>query len=326
MSAVEVKVRLKITLATEWFQGRDHTGAPSQSYMLNHPVTIFSQSDNDKLRWVQNRDREGHYNDRLPGNGLVTTNNQGDCKLTDQAGGTVAVLSGFTAPVSSSSGTAEFKYHIGNYQGQKESRTDWVGRGVWELVQDSSDAPAPRYISSAWKFNTSKSISLGVLMAEGSSGTLVLTDPAHVDRRFAYVGGGASADVGKVLKFLKTLKNVAWIQKMVKSAQTAGEVVSTASSVSVSASSEDMFSTGLIIKNVLVAGTRELTKDDFLGPCLWVDGSLALGGGVSGMFLLTNVQAFGPIVVSPACIPCGGVTVGSLSAGVGACMGWISPG
>jgi hypothetical protein len=314
---VEIEVRLKIVLATEQFGGRYHTGANSTSYMLNHPVTIFAENDSDRMKWMQHRDRQGHFDDRLPGNGLVSIN-QGDCQLNDMNGKPVVTLSNFAAPIISSSGVADYKYKRSTYQTQKDSQINWVGRGAWELVEDKSDPPAPRYLTSAWTFNTSASASVGGLVVEFGSGVLVFDDPSKITHRFAYLGGGGSVDLGKVLKLVKALKNLVWVEKVAKATDAVGKV-------SGGSSTEDMFSTGAILKNVAVVGTRELTKEDFLGGCLWIDASVGIYKSVGGMLLLTNVSSIGPIPTFRACVPCCGVNYTPVAAGLGACAGWISP-
>jgi len=315
---VEIKVRLKITLATEQFQGRYHTGQSTTAYMLNHPVTVFTQGDSDKMRWMQGRDQNGHFEDRLPPNGLVVIN-QGECQLLDNNNKLVATLSGFAAPVISSSGTAVYKYKKSAYSPQKDSQINWVGRGVWELVADRSDTPAPNYIQSRWTFNTSASTGVGGLVVEFGQGTLVLDDPSKITHRFAYIGGGGSVDLGKVLKLIKALKNLAWVEKVAKATGAVTQVGG-------GSSTEDMFSSGLILKNALIVGARELTVDDFLGQCVWIDASIGIYKSIGGMILLTNFDVVLNVPVFSAIIPCAGVNYTPVAAGVGACTGWISPG
>ena len=177
---VELKIRLKITLSTEVFQGAYHSGAAQQSYMLNHPVTVFSHGE--QLLWRQSRDLAGNLDDRLPGNGLVAIN-QGTCVLSDKGGQPIVTLGNFTAPVSSQSGPAVFNRWKKEYQVQKASQTTWVGKGVWELVNDESAPPPTRYLTSAWKYNTSASSGVGGLVVEFGQGILVFTDPTGIDRR-----------------------------------------------------------------------------------------------------------------------------------------------
>lgn len=315
---VEIEIRLKITLATEKFGGRYHTGGSETQYMLNHPITVFAESDNGKLRWLQHRDRSGNFEDRLPGNGSVVIN-QGSCQLFDQTGKLAVVLSSFASPVISSDGIAEYKWKKpATYAQTKDSEINWVGKGVWELVADKSDAPAPSYLTSRWTFNTSSSSNVGGLVVEFGSGVLVFDDPSKISRRFAYIGGGGSVDLGKVLKLIKSLKDLVWVGKVVKATEQATQV-------SGGSSTEDMFSTGAILKNVTAVGTRELVADDFLGQCVWIDGSIGIYKAAGAMLLLTHVESFGPVVTFRTCVPCFGVNYTPVAAGLGACMGWISP-
>lgn len=325
---ISVEVLLDITLSQKEipFMGPAQPGAPAppgrtQQFKICHPVTIIANGDLDRLQWVQHPDRTGGFEYRLPNpsgkNKGTVTFKDGDCELREPENGKVAVtLSDFTAPVSSTSGRADYKWETKAYG--SNANITWTGRGVWKLVADRSDPPDQNFVLSNWKFDTSASTSLGILVAEGAKGTLVFKDPYRRTKRFAYVGGGPSADLGKALKLVKALKDAKWIQKLIVGLD------KTAGKGGVSGSTEDMFSTGAVFKN-LTLGERELTPEDFCGSCLWLDGSIGIYKSIGGMLMLTNVSTFGPFTTFSAIIPCVGVNTTILSAGVGVCMGTVAP-
>jgi len=315
---IDIKVRIKITLAQEHFTGRDHSGGANVNYDLNHPIRIVYKDG--QLQWLQDRDRAGKEEsaDRLPGHGLVVIDGTGDCVLKTLTGDSeVVVLEGFTAPASSKKGLARYKYKVKAVEFRKDSAITPRGVGSWEIVNDSSGALPTRYVTSGWKFNTSAGRSAGILMAEGASGTFTLTDPYGVNRRFAYVGGGPSADAGKILKAIKALKDLIWVAKTVKGVTSVGGSIST----------EDMYSTGFVVKNPIRMGSRDLQPQDLMGQCMWVDGGLAaLGHGRGVMVLMTQVEWMLHTPQPTACIPVYGKIKTPLQVGAGACFGIVTQG
>jgi hypothetical protein len=315
---IDIKVRIKITLAQEHFTGRDHIGGSDANYELNHPVRIVFKDGG--FHWYQDRDRAGKEEsaDRLPGHGLVSIDGSGDCILKTLAGDAdVVVMEGFTAPASRQRGVARYKYKAKTVEVRKDSVIAPRGVGSWEIVRDTSSAPPTRYITSAWKFNTSAGKNAGILMVEGGSGTFTLTDPYHVDRRFAYVGGGPSADLGKLLKAIKALKDLVWVENTVKAVTRVGG----------SESTEDMYSTGFVVKNPIRMGGRELQAQDFIGQCMWLDAGLGVGGHGRGvMILMTQVETVARTPQPTAYIPMYGQIKAPLQVGAGACLGMITEG
>ena len=307
---VEVKVRLKIVLSTETFRGPDHSGPSTVSYSIEHPITLFTSGNS--VLWRQNRDRSGNFDPRLPGNGGVVFE-QADCVLTAEGGKQVARLSNFTVPLTSTAGGVEYWWKKPSYQPQKNSQIDWRGRGKWELLQDSSPSTEWVFLFSDWKFNTSASTALGGLFVQGSTGTLTFTDPSNVDRKFAYLGGGVGADAAQILKLIKNLKDAAMAIKIA-----AG--IKTATKGNASTSTEDMFSRGLILKNLFRLGTRELKQEDFYGQCAWLDASIGLGRTIGGMLLFTSAPLF------TALVPIVGVSKTLVQLGANGSVGWLSPG
>lgn len=311
---VDLKVRVKIVLSQEHFSGPYHSGADT-NYELNHPVRIVAHSGN--LAWVQDRDRAGNQDqEHLPGHGDVVMDGDGNCAL--KSGGRDALIfEGFTKPPTNRKGVARYKWKQGQNQQTKNSTITYKDVGTWEIVQDKSDAPAPRYLTTGWKFNTSAGRSAGILVAEGGSGTFTLTDPYGVNKKFAFIGGGPSADIGKVLKIIKALKDLVWVEKSVKGLTSVGYGTST----------EEMFSTGIVIKNVARVGLKDLVATDFLGTCFWLDAGIgAFNRGRGLMFLFTNLDTVFNIPTYTSLIPMYGQVKAPLQIGAGACVGSISPG
>ena len=277
-----VRIRFEAVLSNETFGGRYHTGGSVKDYSIRVPLEM--RKIDDLCTWKQLPDDKGNIDPRMPANGFWQREEANMTLYDDkphhafgaQFGGGVAELVDFNWSSSASTPRGRVRW-LGwskTYKQGPDSNIDWHGKGAWTILS--------KYIADAqtsatgWKFKTSGGASGGAAIVAGAFGTLVLTDPLGRNIRFNYKAGGFS----KGLKFGAT------------------------------ASREEFWNKGSVLRNKLVVGNRELKTEDFLGCCWWGDFGAAAVGGVSGMGLFAGCPAISGAMSFKAIIPIFGVVGG----------------
>jgi hypothetical protein len=129
-------------------------------------------------------------------------------------------------------------------------------------------------VFSDWKFETSGTGSLGAGFVSASGGMVKLKSPEGVFVDFDYIGAGFGTSLGarflpEVYKYLPN-----------------GSFAST-----------DFTSKGVVIK-MPACRAQELSKDDFLGPCIFADAGGGLIAGVGATLLFAGLPTIYSIPVN----------------------------
>ncbi|WNW12583.1 hypothetical protein RRX38_16010 [Pseudomonas sp. DTU_2021_1001937_2_SI_NGA_ILE_001] len=125
---------------------------------------------------------------------------------------------------------------------------------------------------SDWRYKTASSGGLTVVFVAAGGGVLTLTDPQGVDQQFRYgtVGGG--------LGFGARLPRFGKVNLHVRG-----------KSVGAAGASEDFPSVGQVLVASSIA-QRGLTREDFQGACVFIEGGVGLIGGASGSAMLFGLD------------------------------------
>ncbi len=292
-----VRIRFDITLSTEAFSGADHQGGAGQvGYRLAIPMGIYQNRDGD-ISWAQEPDSHGHIDPRMPDSGSATLQD-GDLLLKHFNGGSgiteaVATLQDFTPATSEGRGLAWFTYmqrrtYTPANPAKAASRTDWKGKGTWELIERRYATSPNDLTSSGWTFKTAGGSGGGIFLA-GSGGKFILIDPHGREWEYFYVGIGVGGG---------------WKKLNLKGMTASGGPTA-------------LPNFGWVLKSPMWIGNRELKSGDMAGRCVWVDGSAVAGMGVGGALMFVGlhdlaIPLLGPLAAN-ATVPFAGV-----SAGVGA--------
>ena len=299
-----VRLRFDVTLATETFSGSYHErGAEQLGYRLAIPMGIY-QDRSGNISWAQEPDKKGHMDPRMPESGAATLQD-GDLLLTHWAGSanifeSVAILQGFTPSTSQGKGVAFCTYmqrrtYAPANPANPASRTDWKGRGSWEVLERRFASSPNNSSASGWSFVTAGGAGGGVLLA-ASGGKFILSDPHGREWQFFYGGIGVGAG---------------WKKANIKG-------------VSASGGPTAFPNAGAVMKSPLWVGTRELLADDMTGRCVWIDGAAVGVLGVGGALMFLGLHDFAFPLMGPgaanAFVPSIGIT-GGLALGGGVYFG-----
>ncbi|HKS15107.1 MAG TPA: hypothetical protein VJS90_18910 [Pseudomonas sp.] len=127
--------------------------------------------------------------------------------------------------------------------------------------------------TSNWTYKTASGGGLTVVFAAAAGGALTLTDPNGVDQQFRYgsvgVGFGAGA---RLPRFGKVNLHVR------------------GKSVGAAGASEDFPAVGRVLVAESIAA-RGLVREDFEGPCVFLEGGIGLIGGGSASAMLFGLDA-----------------------------------
>lgn len=135
---------------------------------------------------------------------------------------------------------------------------------------------------SEWSFKTSSTGSVGLGVISASGGMVRLKSPQGELVDFKYIGVGAGASAG--------LKLPKGINEYIKNYMPQGSFAPT-----------DFDSYGLVIKLAGCEGS-ELRKEDFLGPCAFVDAGGGFIAGAGATLLLVGLPTNHPIPVPAAVV------------------------
>lgn len=287
-----LKIHLSMMLSTEDFHGPYHKGNKTETvpYMLESDIKLFEWQGSTK--WMQIRhDANQRFDDRIPGNGPCVQKG-GNLELLAADGTKVFTCEGLNVESTSSGrGLATFDYFDRAYQKPKYSDLRWRGKGTWSVAQRNEPVQV-RYLTSGWTYDTSAGSGGGLLISAGG-GMIGLKDPNGTYYELYYGGLGVGAGWKRLPK------------------------------VTGGGATKDFWSTGKVFKNPVLLGARELTKEDFVGECAWVDASIAaviLGIGVA--CFIFNVVGVMPFKTGYAFVPTIGRMAG-VSAGGGAYGGRV---
>ncbi|WP_407973302.1 hypothetical protein ACJ51O_36200 (plasmid) [Burkholderia pyrrocinia] len=176
---------------------------------------------------------------------------------------------------------------------------------------------------SNWSYKTGATGGVSIEFVVASGGTIVLADPAGTETDFYY--GGVGVGIGFGLRVPK-IKLPRFSVPEIKIPKIAGHEVGGAGSL------KSFDSAGLIFMAPAFSGA-ELTKSDFQGATVYLDGGVGIGYGKAGSAMILGINsaqlALGlsspamtwlaeiAIAHAPAILLMGGTTVG-LQAGAGA--------
>jgi hypothetical protein len=127
--------------------------------------------------------------------------------------------------------------------------------------------------ASDWRYKTASGGGLTVVFAAAAGGALTLTDPKGIDQQFRYGSVGVGVGVGARLpRFGKVNLHVR------------------GKSVGAAGASEDFPAVGQVLVANSVAA-RGLVREDFQGPCMFIEGGVGLIGGASGSAMLFGLDS-----------------------------------
>lgn len=125
---------------------------------------------------------------------------------------------------------------------------------------------------SNWKYKTASAGGLTVAFAAAAGGVLTLIDPAQAEQQFRYGSVGVGFGFGARLpRFGKV------------NLQVRGQ------SVGAAGASEDFWAVGKVLVNDATAA-RGLVREDFEGPCVFIEAGIGLIGGGSGSAMLFGLD------------------------------------
>jgi hypothetical protein len=264
----EMHVRFKVNLSSEVF--KPGTGT-DRGYEMGIKLKIFDHEG--AVEWMYEA-QGGPYDNHMPvhrGYCMPLEQDPTKLQLNGLNGQPVAIFSDFgdlQNITPNTSGMAKF-FRSGSTATTTSSMVLDRNQGTWTVMDNNFKDPEPNYVFSKWKWDTGGGIEF-TFGAGGGGGIIKLKDPAGHQVSFAYAGGG----VGLTLPFDK-------IAKLAKYAK----YLMLAQKGSLSGSTFDMYNAGVILKNPYFAFS-ELKRMDFLGPCMWIDASVAVacfGKGICAM-------------------------------------------
>lgn len=298
-----LKIRYKVILATEHFDGKYHTG-DDRAYGPAVPIEI--SKDGDTFRWLQ-LPFENKVDPAIPLGGECTVQMEDVALIQGRGGPLVGVLTGLKVEFlpefkPQDSGVIDHRLNSVALK-QREQKGAYSSirpnlKGRWTVLENSFKYSLGEGMGSGWKFKTSTCDSLAIV-AGISGGTLVLTNPAGTDVSFTMGGGGVGLSPTKALKILKQMapeiKAILRVAKETKLnifSKTHGASDATA----------DMWSAGTVLKNPLwyKGWSRAMTRQDFVGLAGWVEGNLVVGyGGGIQIFVVGITLAGGFRAIIP---------------------------